>query len=296
MKSIILAGLVAASFALLPSLGRAVFDPDAGREVSAVRVSEAPSVDGKAEDSCWAEAPEFVTRDPLAGIDIRLRAVYTDESIYLLAVFPDATENRSHKAMRWSAEKNAYETGPDREDTFVVKWNMEPFPVDLTIDSDEAYKADIWYWKAHRTDPAGYADDKYQLHDATPMAEATAVLSRSGRPFHLFRSGDGGSAAYQVLVYDTYEGDRVPKYRIQAPRGSRADVRARGAWHQGVWTVEFGRSLDTGQGDDLSLAPGGRYLFGVSRYEIAGRKPDPGIEEPLFGAGDVSEPLWLVFR
>ena len=37
------------------------------------------------------------------------------------------------------------------------------------------------------------------------------------------------------------------------------------------------------------------YQFGVSRYEIAGRRAEKGIEEPLFGSGEVGERLTLTF-
>jgi hypothetical protein len=35
-------------------------------------------------------------------------------------------------------------------------------------------------------------------------------------------------------------------------------------------------------------------VFGVSRFEIAGRPAEPGADEPLFGSGDVGERLVLV--
>jgi hypothetical protein len=38
------------------------------------------------------------------------------------------------------------------------------------------------------------------------------------------------------------------------------------------------------------------YLFGVSRYEIAGRKPNPALQQPLYGAGDITEHLRLIFH
>jgi hypothetical protein len=73
-------------------------------------------------------------------------------------------------------------------------------------------------------------------------------------------------------------------------------VRARGVWQNGRWTVELARKLVTGNQDDIQFAPGKKYLFGVSRYEIAGREPNAKLSEPLYGTGDVNEILWLAFK
>ena len=58
---------------------------------------------------------------------------------------------------------------------------------------------------------------------------------------------------------------------------------------------EFARHLDTVNDDDVRLEPGKTYLFGISRFEVAGRQPDPDLTQPLYGSGDTSEPLYLVF-
>ena len=189
-----------------------------------------------------------------------------------------------------------YVQGPDREDTFVVKWSMEPLPVDLSMDADEPYRADIWFWKAHRTDHAGYADDKMHIYSRTEVPGAYVLISRQGQRFYVSRDGDAGDAAYANRVYGVYEGERRPPYRYQTPTGSRADVRAKGQWREGLWTVEFSRKRVTDHADDLQFRWPGRYLFGVSRFEIAGRPPNPQLEEPYYGAGDVSEQLELVIE
>jgi len=268
----------------------------AERELVAVGVASPPTIDGRGDDPCWAQTVPLVTRDPLAKIDIELRAVRTEDRIFLRARFPDPTESRDNQTLHWNEAKQKYDSGPEREDTLVLKWSMEPVPVDLTLKGDESYRADIWYWKAHRTDPVGYADDKVQVYSDAPTPGATRLLSGSGRAFFLTRDGDQGVAAYDVRVYESRDRDLMPKYAHQEPTGSRADVRAKGHWKDGFWTVEFGRLLDTGHPDDVPFDPAERYQFGVSRYEIAGRDPDPSVQEPLFGSGDVSETLWLVFR
>jgi hypothetical protein len=72
-------------------------------------------------------------------------------------------------------------------------------------------------------------------------------------------------------------------------------VKARGIWKDGIWTIEFRRNLSTGQQDDIQFTTDRKFLFGVSRYEIAGRHQNNDLSAPLYGTGDVSEPLWLEF-
>ncbi len=265
------------------------------RILEAAPASAPPQVDGVANESLWRTARPLTVRDALADIPITLQAVYTDQEIAFLVQFPDPQPDLEQKTYVWDAAAGRYRTGPSREDTLVLKWAMEENVQDLTLSADWSYKADIWYWKACRTDPTGYADDKHQVYSRNRLPNTTTLLSHSGTDFYLRRSGDAGTAAYKVVIHPEYRGERVPKYRTLAPTGSRADIRAKGVWRDGSWTLELVRRLRTGHGDDVQFDPAGSYLFGVSRYEIAGRKPNPKLDKPLFGAGEVGEHLRLRF-
>ena len=264
--------------------------------LTASKVDEAPLVDGLVDDAAWASAQALVTHDTVADIDLTLKAVHSADQIFILAQFPDSTENLMQKALLWDKGLEIYKTGPRREDTFVIKWNMEPLPIDLTVSSDDSYLADLWFWKAHRTDHAGYADDKHQIYTDIPHPKGQQLLSKTGNTFYLVRKGDEGKSAYKGNIPVDYQGDEIGSYAFRQPQGSRADVKAKGVWSEGVWTVEFSRKFDTGHQDDVVLMPGQAYQFGVSRYEIAGRKADSRIEIPLYGAGEISESLTLEFR
>ncbi|MCP4753947.1 MAG: hypothetical protein GY866_23940 [Proteobacteria bacterium] len=174
-----------------------------------------------------------------------------------------------------------------------MKWNMASDPTDLSVFADAPYLADIWFWKACRTDPLGFADDKIQKLSVEKLPKSMKLTSKSGRTTYLKRKGDQGKPAYRNTLYIEYKGDTAPHFINQFPRGSRADIWAKGIWANGEWTIEFGRKLNTGHKDDVQFEIGKLYPFGVSRYEIAGRKPDPSLTQPLFGSGDVSEPLFL---
>ena len=95
----------------------------AAQELVAAKVDQAPSVDGIANEAIWSKAKAVTTHDPLAKIDVTIKAVHTNDSIFFLATFPDPTENRAHKTLVWVPEQERYRTGTDREDTFVFKWS-----------------------------------------------------------------------------------------------------------------------------------------------------------------------------
>ena len=261
----------------------------------AVKIKIAPVIDGNGNDPAWKKAQNIITHDKVADIDVSLKAVFTEKEIYFLVVFPDPDESRIHKPWVWDNDLEMYKMGHDREDCFVFKWNMESKSKDLSVYADESYVADIWFWKACRTNPVGFADDKIQRLSPFELGKAKKMISKTGKTMYLTREGDKGAAAYKSILYSEHKEDRLLQFTNQAPKGSRADIKAKGIWSNGHWTIEFGRMLNTGHEDDIQLFPGKTYPFGISRYEIAGRKPDPRISQPLFGAGDVFEKLMLEF-
>jgi hypothetical protein len=263
--------------------------------VIAVNTDISPLIDGMGDDPVWRTATETAVHDPIADIDIHIKAAYTEREIFFLVRFDDPDESRRHKPWVWNPGTDSYDMGPDREDTLVLKWAMESQCSDLSIHADQPYQADIWFWKAGRTDPSGYADDKRHVLQPIPMPGSKKITSRSGGTIYLQRPGDGGKSAYSSVIKVMYEGDVIPQFSHQEPSGSRADVRAKGIWESGAWKIEFARQLLTGHSDDVQFDTGRKYLFGVSRYEIAGREPDPATTQPFHGAGDIAENLILTF-
>ena len=260
------------------------------------KVKIPPVIDGVATDNVWEQCEKVVVRDVVENIDLELKSVHTNDNIFFLVRYPDATESRTHKSLTWSKERKAYTSGKDREDIFVFKWNMEPFPVDLSISADEPYRADIWHWKAFRTDPVGYADDKIHIYSREITKNSTLRISKNNRDFFLSRLSDHGKSAYISATYQQRVDDIVPKYINRVPMGSRADVRAKGVWSDGFWNIEFGRYLQTNHPDDVQFNTKLNYLFGLSRHEIAGKKPDPSLEQPNYETGEVGEIIMLTFR
>lgn len=276
---------------ILLVIGRSYAD----QTLIARKVNQDPVIDGVAADKAWSKAGEITTHDKIADIDITLKAVYTGEKIFFLVSYPDKDESRMHRSWVWNKKTEEYDGGKDREDVFVIKWNMVGKPVDLSVFADNPYKADIWFWKACRTDPSGYADDKVQHLSAEHLNKAREISRKFGEKMYLQRLGDNGDSAFKSSLYVEYNGDVVPRFKSRKPTLSRADIKAKGVWADGRWTIEFGRKLNTANQNDILLNPKKTYLFGVSRYEIAGRKAEPDSEQPLYGSGDVGEALTLKF-
>lgn len=261
----------------------------------AEKVAEPPVIDGKDNDPVWNKAEQVITQDQANNLSIAAKAIYTTQDIFILVKFKDPDESRTHKSWQWDKGLSLYKVGYDREDIFVIKWNMNPEPTDLSIYSDDPYLADIWYWKARRTDPVGYADDKTHKLKSEKERDATELKSKSDKAIYLIRSADKGTSAYKMDMKMDYQGEVLPRYINRQPTGSRADVKAKGNWRDGEWTIEFARALDTGNQDDVQFEVDKKYLLGVSRYEIAGRPPNEKLSQPLYGTGDINEALWLHF-
>lgn len=277
--------------ALIPSTA------GAAQTIEVRTVDKPPAIDGKADDEAWKSASAHTVRDKVLGVDVTLKAVRSGDSVYFLVRYPDKEENRLHKPWVWNEEMGVYRIGPQREDTFTFKWSMAGTKVNLSNFSDQDYRADVWYWKANRTDPAGYADDKLHILSSEEAKKSNAIVSTSGKQRYLLRLGDQGEPAQKIRLLTDYQGDVQDQFLSRTPSGSRADVRARGLWDEGVWTIEFGRKLDTGHDDDVRFDPssGDAYLFGVSIAGLYAEEIDKAKKHP-YGQGRISEPLYLVLK
>lgn len=267
------------------------------QQLKAVKIDTVPVIDGNASDMQWQSAREIITHDKIAKIDIKLKALYTHEQVFFLVQFEDPNASVTHKQWTWDNDKKIYTMGPEREDVFVFLWSMEDRPVDLSIYSDSPRIADTWFWKACRTNPVGFADDKINILSISELSEEdnTEITTVSGKTLYLVRKADHGQSAYKTEMVFGYNGDKVKRFVNRTPHLSRADVQARGQWKDGQWTIEFARMLDVKHNDDVRFDLNRKYEFGVSRYEVAGRGPDSKATQPLYGCGDVGEKLTLIF-
>lgn len=271
----------------------------AEHQVISHKVSSAPTLDGDINDAVWEGIKPDVIHDYTASVNFFMKSVYTDDKIYFCIQYKDTAENSFHKPWLWNKAKSEYFSGPHREDTFVFKWNMMDKPVNLSNFSEDLYTADVWYWKANRTNIAGYADDKKQILSDKKGKKATETVTASGKKRYLFRKSDAGKPAYKEIkkAPTNFTTPLVTRYEPAKPVGSRSDIEAKGVWKNGFWTIEFARKLNTGHSDDIQFDPksGNGYLFGVSIYSLYGR-PLVMDQPNRYGMGRISDPLELVFE
>lgn len=165
----------------------------ASQILSAVKVATAPTIDGVPE-VIWDQAPS-TTINVAGGANtgsakVTLKSIYTNDSVYFLAVWNDPTQ--SDRRLPWQKQANgswkqlttpgALEGGEETfyEDKFAQIWNMnissfgtEGCFATCHAGENSDIKAfgnkytqngnlgDIWHMKTVRTNPTGYIDDQY---------------------------------------------------------------------------------------------------------------------------------------
>ncbi len=162
---------------------------------------------------------------------------------------------------------------------------------------------DTWQWRAHRSNPIGWADNGYIL-DARQGAAGQSMYSTNwsdedSSPLFMYDIEKTGmhalskdtllNRAYSqdeyyyladdfAIPYDPthpwQEGDVIPRRILQEPSGNRAAVKANGRWSQGTWDVALTRKLQMENTmDSKSLEPGHTYnvAFAVHTGATQGR-------------------------
>lgn len=247
--------------------------------LTAKPVQSVPVIGGKGSDAIWDTAhtlhfnaqgvwgPSIGTSSPVA-----IKAVYTDSHIAFWVRWQDATrDDQRHKPWVWNAEEKSYAQGRQQEDAMALAFELSgPFSADMLSPVDAVW--DLWTWKATRSDPVGYALDKTHRYSTTkPEGKSKQYTARNGSPIWIQRPDDAGASTQQSLAAPSeYSADVVPAYALKTPSGSAADVRAKGHWEDGYWTVELLRKLNTGHTDDTAFDPTRRYGMAVSLQDRTG--------------------------
>lgn len=311
-------------------------------QLTSVKAAAEPKLDGDGGDAVWNDAPELQVQAK-DGPMITLKSVHTADKVFLLVSWEDETEsvNKSqwvYDGAEWGAkqELRLFEDEPRKadEDRLGMKWSINDSVAEFQekgckvachdsgrYAKDEARMftnaptefIDSWHWKAARSNPIGYADDKWldstvltkeqepDLHDRIEGArhgddKGPGKLNYSdnkeeGKPKFIHKDGPGASyfltQETAVAIADSKvsfkEGDTTPGYVLARPKGSRGDVDAAGVHKDGRWTLELGRTLATEdkehdvQFDDLTKT----YYFGMSVFDNDGGGVHMRPEEPL---------------
>ncbi len=272
--------------------------PVLAADLNAKLTGKAPKIDGKV-DAAWSGA-KAVTIQVFAGtpgtLNVTMKAMYDKEFIYFLVQWPDKTlsQNRVYQLTngKWKKRKG-------NEDRFGLMFNIGNSFANFNVagcqvachngesmaTTKPGEKADLWHWKAQRSNPAGYADDQYVQHKIKLVGhEKTGRKSdkRSGGSYKknfdkekkqpkFIGAGMGGPVRLKkdakAYTGGAKEGTIAPREVLARPIGSRGDIDAKGVLAGGKWTLELRRKLDTGHADDVVFVPGQKHAFGVSVYD-----------------------------
>lgn len=163
--SVLLAGLVVFSGGIV-SAGEGT-----GPTVSCNSLGKAPTLDGKSDE--WGNVPaakvkvspaEAEDQKNYTGeIEVEVRAATHGDNIYFLVQWPDTTKDASHKTLHWDAKEDGYVEGKDREDRLAMYFDMGG-DFQFCMLAGTEYKADVWHWKAYRSQSAGVAHDKMHIY------------------------------------------------------------------------------------------------------------------------------------
>lgn len=217
-----------------------------------------PLIDGQI-DEMWGKTKPLtvVVREALGGSPTRhviLRALYTNDMLYVLAQWPDITRGEMRDPYVWNPQKKQYERPTKPDDQFALEFPIEgSFEINM-LTTSSGYVADVWHWKAGRGNPVGWVDDKRHIIGVKPGIKSREYQLGGHGSVYIARPTDDGDSSYTVKPKPGhYIGDVVDSFVPHEPSGSLADVRGKGV-HDGTgWTLEMARKLDTGHPDDAVI-------------------------------------------
>ena len=264
-----------------------------------------PTIDGRDGDAAWGPASELSLVSINAGggpAEAVVKAAYDDDNIYFLVKWEDPTRTESIHREMWvyDAAAGGWVRTPQSEDRVYLLFNINATDFDSGCFvychvGDPAWSiidtrmgtniigetVDIWHWKAARTNPTGYAEDKHwiALGISTEIAYEGVVMARTrladagygfaseniglGLPKYMHGDDPGANADFlfagsaDTVDFDPdaswSDGDTISGYIVMEGSGSIADVIAMATYTDGVWVVEFQRGRTTSYGDDVQF-------------------------------------------
>ncbi|MHA2298536.1 MAG: ethylbenzene dehydrogenase-related protein [Candidatus Hodarchaeales archaeon] len=258
-------------------------------------------LDGSASESFWTDADDLIQSDiGGSGVNISIKAANNGTHVFLYATWTDDTKDDTRKG--WEYNGTDWLNLGGNEDRLDFLWtNGTNTPV-CGHDGGTGYQFDVWHWKATRSAPAGWADDKYMndvsgsdggrhgdaktaggykdnsvVKQAAAAAEITTKLGNTtdvsaftndDRPYW---DSDGNVIAWSGGNNGTELTNFISGYNTTVPSGSRGDVLAASKHDGSAWHVEFMRALDTEHlVDDVKFETGETYTFYLAFHNNSG--------------------------
>ena len=260
---------VPASTAAEPPSSGAVADDGAPLTWESTYTPTPPVIDGVI-DEVWRNAKPLtvVVREAVGGHNPRsvvLRALHTNNTLFVMAQWPDQTKSAMRDPYVWEAAKKIYERPTKPDDQFAIEFPLEgDFDIPM-LTLSHRYVADVWHWKAGRGNPVGWVDDKRHVISQEPIPGAAAYSMGGHGTVYIARPLDQGTPAYIVKPKPTtFQGELVDSFEQVEPTGSLADVRGKGVHNGKMWTLEMSRRFNTGHTDDAVIDPKRHNLCAIA--------------------------------
>ena len=283
----------------------------AKQTIMAAKIKNAPA---GLNDPAWQKAKAvdvpFEGKEKFAGKEasVTTRAVYTDQEIYFLFSWKDATRSVTKGAWKFDGQKWSHQKG--NEDRISLLFEISrinnyatkgcavvchvpegaPNAKDGKFGTTSAaQKGDLWHWKAARSDPAGFADDTWltvigekkggRKSDSGKGGDTKNMTADKSMPKYMLAPGKKFvksdillvSHATEIKDYSVFKpGDSITYRMPKMPQGSRADIKAVSRYANGSWTVILSRKLDTGHDDDVAFNPRKKYNFTMALFDDSG--------------------------
>ncbi|MEE9567470.1 MAG: ethylbenzene dehydrogenase-related protein [Desulfobacteria bacterium] len=253
-------------------------------------------------------------------IPLKVRSVYTKDEMFILFTWHDYNKSMDKNAWKFTGGK--WSKIKANEDRLGVVWEINRIDKFATKGctvlchnepknheewfyavSSAREKADLWHWKAVRSNPVGYTEDGYVIENPSKKPEegrkrdaGSGTKAKSNRtkdkskPAYMQSPSMNPSIAGSLLVKEGVEikdhsafkeGDKIPGYMLHPEwKGSFADVKTKGVWQNGKWTVMMRRKHQTGNDDDVQFNTRKTYPFAVAVFDNSGDH-DSYNSEPL---------------
>jgi len=246
------------------------------------------------------------------AVKVSMKAAYTLDAIFFLFRWPDSTKSITKKAWRFDGTKWAHLDGD--EDRLALIFEITRIngfasrgcavichsPPDVPrkewklATRDPAEKADLWHWKAARSDPYGYADDGWLTVAGNPSGSyrTTGRRSDAGEGGDIYNETEDKSGPmymqsrsrkplnpefllFEEVVVISAEavfsaGERLTYRMPKKPTLSRADIKASAEYANGEWTLMLSRKLETGWPDDVQFNIRKEYSFALALFDDSG--------------------------
>ncbi|MHC1727019.1 MAG: ethylbenzene dehydrogenase-related protein [Syntrophobacteraceae bacterium] len=286
-----------------------VTDRAIGAGIETLTAAKAPNAPASLDDPAWQKAKPldvpFVGKEKFAGkkANVITQAIYTDNEIFFLFKWKDATKSLAKGSWQFDGEKWTHLKGDEDRISLLFEINRinnfatkgcavtchgaagAPVKDFKFATASAGEKGDLWQWKAARSDPYKAVDDGWltvagektgRKDDAGGGGDARNETADKSKPRFMQDPSKKPSASGVLLAeetveitdYSIFKANDILTYRMpKKPSGSRADVKAESRYADGSWTVMLSRKLDTGNDDDVAFNTKKKYSFGMALFD-----------------------------